>query len=105
GQPFGVPRPVNATGDAAGFMDHAFWATKRRRGEDYVCGFYLDSDAPHGLAQWGEKDERIEGEDLVVWYTLGVTHMPRTEEWPIMPVSHMGFDLLPCNFFEVNPVV
>ena len=105
GLPVAIPRPGNATGAMAGFMDHAFWATKRRPGEEYACGNYIDSELRQGLPEWGENDERIEGQDLVVWYTLGATHIPRTEEWPIMPVSRMGFDLIPCNFFEVNPVV
>ena len=104
GLPFAIPRPTNATGAMSGFMDHAFWATRRRRGEDHACGFYLDSEGRQGLTEWTDKDERIEGQDLVVWYTLGATHIPRTEEWPIMPVSRMGFDLIPCNFFESNPV-
>jgi primary-amine oxidase len=104
GLPSAIPRPANATGAMSGFMDHAFWATKRRQGENYACGIYLDSENRQGLPEWSEKDERIEGQDLVVWYTLGATHIPRTEEWPIMPVSRMGFDLVPCNFFEANPV-
>lgn len=26
--------------------------------------------------------------DLVVWYVMGVTHDPRPEDWPVMPVAY-----------------
>jgi hypothetical protein len=27
-------------------------------------------------------------------YVFGVTHVPRLEDWPVMPVEHVGFNLL-----------
>jgi primary-amine oxidase len=39
----------------------------------------------------------------VIWYTLGVTHIPRPEEWPIMTVHPAGFRLVPDGFFDHNP--
>jgi primary-amine oxidase len=36
---------------------------------------------------------------------MGVTHIPRPEEWPIMPVHHIGFQLLPAGFFDRNPAL
>ena len=29
--------------------------------------------------------------DVVVWYTFGVTHVARPEDWPVMPVEYAGF--------------
>ena len=34
-----------------------------------------------------------------------VTHVPRPEEWPVMPASHHGFRLLPAGFFAANPAL
>ena len=43
--------------------------------------------------------------DLVVWYTFGQTHVPRLEDWPVMPVSSIGFLLRPDGFFDRNPAL
>jgi len=40
-----------------------------------------------GLSVWAERDECIEDEDLVLWHVFGVTHIPRVEDFPIMPVE------------------
>ena len=40
-----------------------------------------------GLPQWAANNEPLANQDVVVWYTMGVTHMPRPEEWPVMPVD------------------
>ena len=36
---------------------------------------------------------------------FGVTHLPRREEWPVMPVARAGFKLVPCGFFDRNPAL
>ncbi len=43
--------------------------------------------------------------DLVVWHTFGVTHIPRPEDWPVMPVEYAGFHLVPFGFFDRNPAL
>ena len=50
-------------------------------------------------------DRDIDGQDLVVWHTFGLTHFPRPEDWPIMPVDHTGFKLKPVGFFDRNPAL
>jgi primary-amine oxidase len=40
-----------------------------------------------------------------VWHTFGVTHVPRPEDWPVMPVETTGFQLLPAGFFDRNPAL
>ncbi len=49
------------------------------------------------------QDRAINGKDCVVWHTFGVTHVPRQEDFPVMPVEHCGFLLKPFNFFDANP--
>lgn len=89
----------------AGFIDHAFWATKFKDEEMNAAGYYINqSKGGGGLSQWSG-DEPLEGQDVVAWYTFGVTHIPRPEEWPIMPVAHAGFKLLPVGFFTRNPAL
>ena len=35
----------------------------------------------------------------------GVTHIVRPEDFPVMPVEHVGFTLKPFGFFSGNPAV
>lgn len=90
----------------ARFIDHHLWATKYRAGELYAAGDYPNQHpGGAGLPEWTAGDERIVNEDLVVWYTFGVHHVPRPEDWPIMPVVRAGFHLKPVGFFVANPSV
>jgi primary-amine oxidase len=47
----------------------------------------------------------VDNTDVVVWYTFGVTHIPRPEEWPVMPVHRTAFKLLPVSFFSRSPAL
>ena len=40
-----------------------------------------------------------------LWHTFGLTHFPRPEDWPIMPVDTVGFKLRPDGFFDRSPVL
>jgi len=41
----------------------------------------------------------------VLWYTLGMTHLPRPEDWPLMPAYTVGFRLVPAGFFSHDPAL
>ena len=56
-----------------------------------------------GLFQFTEQDRSLMNEDLVLWYTFGVTHIPRQEDFPVMPVMAADFPLKPSGFFDINP--
>ncbi|KAG1848527.1 copper amine oxidase [Suillus subalutaceus] len=45
----------------------------------------------------------IENEDIVLYLTVGTTHIPRPEDWPVMPVEHVNLLFKPNNFFTKNP--
>jgi len=90
----------------AGFMDHHLWVTRHRPGELYAGGDYPNqSEGGDGLPRYAAKNEPIENTDVVLWYTLNVTHIPRPEEWPVMPTTYVGFRLIPAGFFEANPAL
>jgi primary-amine oxidase len=36
---------------------------------------------------------------------MGVTHIPRPEEWPVMVCHKAGFKLMPSGFFVRNPAL
>jgi hypothetical protein len=54
-----------------------------------------------GLVQ----DGSLLNADPVVWYTFGVTHFVRPEDYPVMPCDTIGFTLRPVGFFEANPAL
>ena len=90
----------------AGFMDHHVWVTRYRPRELYAGGDYPNqSEGGDGLPRYAARNEPIENTDVVLWYTLNVTHIPRPEEWPVMPTTTVGFRLIPAGFFEANPAL
>ena len=46
-------------------------------------------------------------QDLVAWITMGVHHIPHTEDLPVTPTPTMdlSFYLTPYNYFEEDPAI
>jgi primary-amine oxidase len=92
--------------DRAKFATHHVWVTKYKPTELYAGGDYPNQTQPgQGLPKYIVDDESLTGEDIVLWYTMGVTHIPRSEDWPVMPVHRVGFKLVPRGFFSRNPAI
>jgi primary-amine oxidase len=88
----------------AGFVNHHVWVTPYRDDERYGAGDYPNqSGGGDGLARWTEQDRPIQSADVVFWYTFGHTHIPRPEDYPVMPTAYIGFLLKPSGFFDSNP--
>ena len=51
----------------------------------------------------GQVGPGASGADVVLWHIYGVTHVPRLEDWPVMPVERVGFTLKPVGFFDRSP--
>ncbi len=90
----------------AGFALYNLWTTQYRDGDLHAAGDTPNLDeGGSGLPSWSEEDKSLDEQDLVVWHTVGVTHLPRPEDWPVMPVEYCGFMLQPVGFFEGNPAL
>lgn len=88
----------------AGFVDHHVWVTPFAEGERHAAGDYPNqSQGGEGLPTWTAADRPIAGKDVVLWYTFGHTHLPRPEDYPVMPTAYIGFLLKPSGFFAENP--
>jgi primary-amine oxidase len=87
----------------AGFLRHHLWVTRYRENELYPAGDYPNPGGTDGLPRFAERNEKLTGQDIVLWYTCGVTHAPRPEDWPVMPTVRAGFRLVPHGFFARNP--
>jgi primary-amine oxidase len=97
---------TSSVGRRATFTTRNLWVTpyspdERRAGGDYPN----QHSGGDGLARWTAADRSIVDEDIVVWYTFGATHIPRPEDWPVMPVEYTGFSLAPVGFFPRNPAL
>jgi primary-amine oxidase len=88
----------------AAFSDYTLWASAYAPNEKYSSGTYPNQNPRvEGLPAWVAAKRPIKDRDLVVWYTVGFRHIPRTEDWPAMPALWHGFGLRPFNFYDRNP--
>ena len=90
----------------AAFMTGHMWATEYARDELFAAGNY-PSQHPggDGLPKWMSNNRNLEDKDVVIWYTFGHNHIPRLEDWPVMPVAYTGFSIRPSGFFDRNPAL
>ena len=90
----------------AGFIDHHLWVTPQRDEERHAAGDHPTLSEPgQGLPAWTAADRPIRNRDVVVWHTIGMHHLPRSEDWPVMPTMWYGFELRPFDFFDRNPAL
>ena len=88
----------------AGFVNHHVWVTPYCDQERYAAGDYPNqSGGGGGLTRWTQQNRSVEDTDIVLWYTFGHTHIPRMEDYPVMPTAYIGFMLKPSGFFTMNP--
>jgi primary-amine oxidase len=93
-------------GRRANFATRNLWVTPFSPTERRAAGEYPNQHAGgDGLPKWTAADRDIVDTDIVVWHTFGVTHLPRPEDWPVMPVEYAGFSLIPVGFFDRNPAL
>ena len=96
----------SSVGRRAGFARHNLWVTPYRPDERRAAGEYPNQHpGGDGLPRWTAADRPITDTDVVLWYTFGVTHFVRPEDWPVMPVEYTGFLLTPVGFFDRNPAL
>ena len=101
---FPLALPESTIGKKAGFMYKHLWVTKNNDSEKYPAGDYpFQHPGGAGLPEWTKANRNIKNEDVVLWYVFGTNHIPRTEDWPVMPVERTGFHLKPSGFFARSP--
>ena len=98
--------PTSSVGRRAAFAAHNLWVTPYSPEERRAAGDYPNQHiGGAGLPQWTAQDRPIVDTDIVLWHSFGVTHLPRPEDWPVMPVEYTGFSLIPVGFFDRNPAL
>ncbi|PRY13618.1 primary-amine oxidase [Kineococcus rhizosphaerae] len=106
GQPTLLADDASSIARRAAFTTKHLWVTAHSDAERYPAGEYVNqSVGGTGIDTWVRQDRPIDGADVVLWHTFGLTHFPRPEDWPIMPVDTTGFVLKPDGFFDRNPAL
>ncbi len=100
-----LANPDSPLAARAGFASRALWVTRYDPAQRYPAGDFVNQCPGGGLPAYVAGDRDIDGQDIVVWHTFGPTHVVRTEDWPVMPVTRTGFMLKPTGFFDRNPTL
>ncbi len=106
GHPMLLADPESSIAQRAAFATKDLWVTRYDENERYPSGDFVNQHCGGaGLPSYIARNRDIDGQDIVVWHTFGLTHFPRPEDWPIMPVDTVGFKLRPEGFFDRSPVL
>ncbi|TFC11159.1 primary-amine oxidase [Cryobacterium algoritolerans] len=106
GQPTLLADEASSVARRAAFATKDLWVTRFAEDERYPTGDFVNQHAGGaGLPAYMAADRDLDGQDIVLWHTFGLTHYPRIEDWPIMPVDTAGFKLKPDGFFDRSPVL
>ncbi|CAN5186146.1 primary-amine oxidase [soil metagenome] len=88
------------------FATKHLWVTEYDPAERYAAGDYVaQQPVSGGITDYVAGDRSLVDTNLVLWYTIGVHHVVRTEDWPVMPVAKAGMHLKPVGFFDGNPML
>jgi primary-amine oxidase len=91
----------------AAFAQHHLWITSYRDGELWAGGEFTNQSQVErgGVADAVARDDNVEDADVVVWTVFGLTHNPRVEDWPVMPMEKHELHIRPSDFFTANPAL
>jgi primary-amine oxidase len=96
--------PGSAPRRRASFLEHQLWVTLFDPRQMYASGEWVNlMREREGVEMWSASDRPIVDKDVVLWYTNSVLHLPRPEDWPVMPAHTAGFRLVPIGFWASNP--
>lgn len=97
----------------AEFADHNIYVTKYAENELFAGGYYTNqSRGGTGVRSWADRKDPVYGKgadgseaDPVVWVQFGINHIPRIEDFPVMPMEMLKVTMRPVNFFDRNPAL
>jgi len=94
--PHGNASPLLAEDDIVqirgSFTDYQLWVTPRNTREKHCAGWYTyNNGTAQGLPEWTKQNRNILDTDIVAWYTVGMHHVTRQEDYPILPATSQFF--------------
>ncbi|CAL5871530.1 uncharacterized protein PFLUO_LOCUS5783 [Penicillium psychrofluorescens] len=107
-----LAKPGSTVYKRAGFARKSLWVLPYRDHELFPAGAYVCQSAGEPnhpdnetIVDWAARNESIENTDIVCYIQFGLTHFPRTEDFPIMPAEPVSVMLRASNFFQKNPAL
>jgi primary-amine oxidase len=90
----------------AGFTANHLWVTPYNPHERYAAGEYPNQNpGGDGLPKWTQANRNVDNTEITLWYVFAHNHVPRPEDWPVMPAAMLGFQFRPDGFFERSPAM
>ncbi|KAF1836803.1 amine oxidase catalytic domain-containing protein [Decorospora gaudefroyi] len=91
------------------YATHDFYVTQQKDSEPRAADAYNQYEPEDPLVDFETflDGESLEQEDLVLWFNLGMHHMPHTGDLPVTMFSsaHSGMRFEPFNYLEGDPSV
>ncbi|RDA87768.1 hypothetical protein CP532_2464 [Ophiocordyceps camponoti-leonardi (nom. inval.)] len=99
--------PHSTQAQRALFAKHHLWVTKFKDDELYAGGRHTLQSRREvgGVADAAARGDDVLDDDIVLWSVFGLTHNPRVEDWPVMPVEMLEVHITPVDFFTENPAI
>ncbi|KKZ62943.1 primary-amine oxidase [[Emmonsia] crescens] len=99
--------PRSTVARRAQFAKHHVWVTTHRDGEFFAGGKFTNQSRKErdGVADAAARNDNTLDSDVVLWSVFALTHNPRVEDWPVMPIEKMEVHLRPADFFNRNPAL
>jgi primary-amine oxidase len=99
-------QPDAAVMRRAGFTSNHVWVTPYNPQERFAAGEYPNQHPTgDGLPNWTKANRRVDDTEISLWYVFAHNHVPRPEDWPVMPVAMLGFQFRPDGFFDRSPAM
>ncbi|KAF1987640.1 putative membrane copper amine oxidase [Aulographum hederae CBS 113979] len=92
---------------AANWATHDLFVTKQKDTEPRAVHPYNNQDVYNpaiDFAEFFDGDSLVQ-EDIVVWFNLGMHHVPHTGDLPntVFTTAHSGFQIMPLNYLLGDP--
>ncbi|KOT60743.1 MULTISPECIES: primary-amine oxidase [Streptomyces] len=101
-----LARPGSPVAARVAYATKHLWITRSAADRRFPDGDYPNQHpGGAGVTAWARPGESLENTALTLWHCFGPTHLPRLEDWPVMPVDRCGFTLRPTGFFDRNPTL
>lgn len=102
----GMGSPDSFNYKRAEFADRNIYAVGYRDDELYAGGKHTNqSRGGTGVRSWASRKDDILDKDLVLFVQFGINHLPRVEDFPVMPCEILKVSFKPVNFFDRNPAM
>ena len=98
--------PASPVFQRAAVVGHTVWVTPNDAEQRWPAGEFVNQGKGGlGMPEWVRAKRPVENTDVVLWYTFGIHHITRPEDWPVMPADTVSFWLKPVGFFDRNPAL